>query len=229
MIDERDLKNFSGICRLFPLPRVVMFPHTILPLHIFEPRYRQMTIDALAGDGLVTMVQLETTSPFSATLGTPPIATIGCLGRIIQHERLPEGRFNFLLLGCRRVRLHREIPTDKLYRLAEAEILEEVADPINDEPARGDLIALFREVFGRQREIDPDMTALLESALPLDVLTDIVAHTLRLPSEMKQALLAEPQAAHRASVLLETLRQHLSHSAPPLPTPGKFPPSFSTN
>src|SRR4051812_1397494 len=163
MEDDRDLRNFGGVCRLFPLPGVVLFPHAVLPLHIFEPRYRQMTEDALADDRLVTIVQLRGTSPSDApTLGTPPIETVACLGRILQHERLPDGRFNFLLLGRRRVRLTREIPTGKLYRTAEAEIMEDVDDD-SEGAVRVELTDLFRRAFERQRKLDPDIASLLET------------------------------------------------------------------
>ena len=59
---------------------------------------------------------------------------MGCLGRIIQHERLPDGRFNFLLLGLKRVRVNKEIDTGKLYRMVEVEILEDVAASQPEEP-----------------------------------------------------------------------------------------------
>ena len=51
--------SFDGNVRLFPLPNVVLFPHVLLPLHIFEPHYRQMTADALASDRLLAMVLLK--------------------------------------------------------------------------------------------------------------------------------------------------------------------------
>jgi Lon protease-like protein len=120
-----ELGNFSNRCRLFPLPDVVLFPHALLPLHIFEPRYRQMTEDALAGDRLVTMVQIRPSVKGSRWVEPVPIMEVGCLGKIVQHERLADGRFNFLLLGCKRVRLKREIPGTTLYRIAEAEIMED--------------------------------------------------------------------------------------------------------
>ena len=84
------------------------FPHVILPLHIFEPRYRQMTQDALDGDQLVTIVQACPADKENPWVEPVPIAHVACLGKIIQHERLPDGRFNMLLLGCKRVRLVRE-------------------------------------------------------------------------------------------------------------------------
>src|SRR3954471_24650376 len=122
MADPHELDDFDKVCRLFPLPHVVFFPHAVLPLHIFEPRYRQMTEDALAaGDKLITIVQLRGDQP-GPGFGEPAVAAIACLGKILQHQRLPDGRFNFLLLGLARVKLTREVPSEKLYRLAEAEV-----------------------------------------------------------------------------------------------------------
>ena len=127
---DSDLPDFSRLCRLFPLPDVLLFPHALLPLHIFEPRYRQMTEDALAGDRLVTMVQIRPAPKGSPWVEPVPIMEVGCVGKIVQYERLADGRFNFLLLGCKRVRLKREIPGGKLYRIAEAEIMDdEEPDP----------------------------------------------------------------------------------------------------
>ncbi len=232
MEDDRDLRNFSGTTRLFPLPGCVLFPHAILPLHIFEPRYRLMTEDALAGDQFVTIVQLRPPATGSTGgLGSPPIETVGCLGRILQHERLPDGRFNFLLLGRRRVRLLGELPGGKPYRVAEVEVMDDIPGSGPDEPGRTELIALFRRAFERQQAIDPDLASVLESSLPLGVLTDIVAHALGLPAFLKQRLLAEPRVETRAKTLLSILRQVPTSTPDPDPADDDrpFPPSFSAN
>ncbi len=226
MDDDLDLRNFSGLSRLFPLPRVVLLPHAVLPLHIFEPRYRQMTEDALNDDKLITIVQLST----AASIASPaPIEAVGCLGQILQHERLDDGRFNFLLLGRKRVRLTREISQEKLYRVAEVEILNDIDDKDSNLSGRSELTGLFRRVFEQQHKPDPDLEAILENPLPLGVLTDIVAHALGLPPEFKQDLLAEPRVRRRVNALLSILRQmagpdtHLTDGWRP------FPPPFSTN
>jgi Lon protease-like protein len=223
MDEDRDLREFSGVCRLFPLPRVVLFPHNVLPLHIFEPRYRQMTEDALAGDRLVTIVQLVPLGQVRG-LGSPAIEEVACLGKIHQYHRLPDGRFNFLLVGRKRVRLRREVPSDKLYRLAEVDMIEDESDGRPEEPRRSDLLDLFRDVFQRRHPMDPDLAALLATPLPLGVLTDIVAHALGFPPEVKQALLAEPCADLRADRLLDLLAE-IACSDPP----SRFPPPFSAN
>ena len=109
MDNDIDLRDFENVTRLFPLPGLVMFPHVVLPLHIFEPRYRQMTEDALAGDRLITMIQISPLPKGKSWVEPVQIEEVGCLGRIIQHERLPDGRFNILLLGRKRVRIRREL------------------------------------------------------------------------------------------------------------------------
>jgi Lon protease-like protein len=231
MDDDLDLRHFSNRCRLFPLPNVVLFPHAVLPLHIFEPRYRQMTEDALAGDKLVTMILLHSPTVGNVdTLGSPPIHTVGCVGRILQHERLPDGRFKILLLGRKRVRLTRELPGEKLYRIAEAELLDDVHDDRPEEPRRLELIELFQSAFDRQGvEVAPELAALLEDALPLGVLTDIIAHALGLPLPLKQHLLAEVRIGDRAGTLLDILRQLRGPDTRQRNQDLPFPPPFSAN
>jgi len=218
--------EFSNECRLFPLPDLVLFPHALLPLHIFEPRYRQMTADALAGDGLVTMVQIRLAPEGCPPWAEPvPIMDVGCLGKIIEHERLTDGRFNIVLLGWKRVRLTNEKPSAKLYRIAEAEIIEDQEPGKSLAPARSELIGLFRDLSEKRQCLDDNFRELLDSAVPLGVLSDIIAHALRLPPQVKQALLAEPHVGHR----VETLCMILHHILDQDGSKGAFPPPFSLN
>ena len=106
---------------LFPLPNVVLFPGVFLPLHIFEPRYRAMTEDALAGDRMIGMALLK--PGFEAEYeGRPPIYPVGCMGLITHAERLPDGRFNLVLQGVERFRV-REEDHARVYRLGHIERL----------------------------------------------------------------------------------------------------------
>jgi Lon protease-like protein len=230
MDEDLDLSDSPRVCRLFPLPRVVLFPHAVLPLHIFEPRYKQMTEDALASDSLVTIVQWRAPAP-SQVVGEPPIEDVACLGRILEHERLPDGQFNFLLLGRKRVRLIREIPSPKLYRLAEAEILEDEETELPEEPSRAELIALFCQAIKGNQNLEPDLADLLKSGVPLGVLTDIVAHSLSLPSRIKQLLLAETKVDRRVERLRQILREVAGEDPTPVPEDESrlFPPPFSVN
>jgi Lon protease-like protein len=225
MDNDLDLRDFANVTRLFPLPNLVMFPHVVLPLHIFEPRYRQMTEDALAGDRLITMVQITPPARGEHWTEPVPLESVGCLGKIIQHERLANGRFNLLLLGRKRVRLLREIATEKLYRIAEVAILQDQPAALPEGPARAELIGLFRQLFESQRKLDPALAELLNKPVPLGLLADIITHALDLPPALKQRLLAESSVDRRVDTIRTVLRQV---------TPGEgqhrpFPPPFSVN
>jgi hypothetical protein len=104
---------------IFPLPDVVLFPDTLLPLHVFEPRYRQMVEDALAGDGRIAMAILRPGWE-NEYYGRPPVHPVAGAGEIIQHERLPDGRFNILLRGTMRLGIVGELSEGKPYRVARA-------------------------------------------------------------------------------------------------------------
>ncbi|MBC8116516.1 MAG: LON peptidase substrate-binding domain-containing protein, partial [Candidatus Saccharimonas sp.] len=84
------LEHFSGLAPLFPLPNVVLFPHGLLPLHIFESRYRQMTADALNGEQLIAMSLLQPGWEKTPNQLLPPIHSMVGLGQIVAHERLDD-------------------------------------------------------------------------------------------------------------------------------------------
>ena len=108
---------------IFPLPNVVLFPNVFLPLHIFEPRYRTMIGDALAGDRIVGMVLLQ--PGYEANYeGRPAVFPIGCAGVITHAEPLDDGRYNIVLRGLERFRITGEDST-KMYRLAHIDSLPE--------------------------------------------------------------------------------------------------------
>src|SRR5512135_1917533 len=92
---------------LFPLPNVVLFPRAVLPLHIFEERYKVMTADVLAGDGRLAMALLKSGWE-KDYYGRPAIEQVVCVGQILSHEKLPDGKYNFLLQGRNRARVVRE-------------------------------------------------------------------------------------------------------------------------
>lgn len=110
---------------LFPLPDVVFFPQTILPLHVFEPRYRQLVSDCLAGEPWLAVVRLQPGWEKDYE-GRPPVFEVAGAGEIIQAEVLADGRYNILLDGRTRVRLLGELPADgRPYRVARVARLED--------------------------------------------------------------------------------------------------------
>src|SRR5687768_3160835 len=128
---------------LFPLPSVVLFPRAVLPLHIFEDRYRAMTADALEGDRLIAMALLKPGWEKSY-YARPAIEPVVCVGRIVSHEKLPDGKYNFLLEGVERARIVHELPIGVAYRVAELTCIEQV--PASEpalEPLRQRMVELF--------------------------------------------------------------------------------------
>src|SRR5918993_795944 len=136
---------------IFPLPNVVLFPNVFLPLHIFEPRYRQMVSDALAGERMIGMVLLQPGYEPDYER-SPAVYDVGCAGLITHVERLSDGRFNIVLRGLERFRIvGEENPTSSiLYRRALiAPLTEGLTDPPRDvmKAERAKLEALLAPVF----------------------------------------------------------------------------------
>lgn len=100
---------------IFPLPGAILFPGLALPLHIFEPRYRAMTSDALARDRRIAMIQPQGTGN--------KLFEVGCVGRIGEVEALEDGRFNLVLEGETRFRVLRELDVTTPFRQVEAEAI----------------------------------------------------------------------------------------------------------
>jgi Lon protease-like protein len=220
--------GFSGTVRLFPLPDLVLFPQAMQPLHIFEPRYRQLTADALASDRFITMVLLR---PGWEEIykGDPPIHPVACVGRIVAEQRLHDGRYHLLLRGLRRVRILHELERPTLYRVAQAELL-------TDTPAPAAVAAPLLQQLAEQAAVwVPAQTPaaeqfrkLFQANLDLGALSDVLSSALPLELEIKQALLAELNVERRVRCLL----QHLEKSSPAKEKQDKsnrFPPEFSSN
>src|SRR5262245_7550066 len=149
---------------LFPLSSVVLFPRVRTPLHIFEPRYRQMAEHALAGERWIGMVTVPP-EHVRGLAGDPPVYPIGCAGLISQAQRLPDGRFHIMLDGAFRFRILEEVPRsgERLYRVARVERLADTYDDADRERVRAlrgrvlELVRSLLELADRERaqEITP--------------------------------------------------------------------------
>src|SRR5687768_14710148 len=140
----------SDLLPIFPLPNVVLFPNVFLPLHIFEPRYRQMVGDALAGERMIGMVLLQPGA--NADEGAPAVYDVGCAGLITHVERLADGRYNIVLRGLERFRVvGEEQPSSNiLYRralIAPLADVDGVAGPQLLKSERHKLEALLAPLF----------------------------------------------------------------------------------
>lgn len=192
---------------LFPLPQVVLFPGTLLPLHVFEPRYREMTADALAGPPVIAVALLK--PGFEPLYYTPraPIYDMVSVAHIVQHEQLEDGNYNVLLRGVTRARILEE-DTTEAYRVARIEPVEtfcgsglEKAQELYDE-----LSTVVRSNTGLDPELRKHWLRLFGADLELDELTDLLAAGLPSEPELRQCLLDEPDAATRAVLLSQQIR-----------------------
>jgi uncharacterized protein len=185
---------------IFPLPNVVLFPNVFLPLHIFEPRYREMVADAIKGDRIIGMVLLRPGWEGQYD-GRPEIYPIGCAGLITNAERLADGRYNIVLQGLEKFRVLRE-DESRAYRIATVDGITERAGEDRDEmrAARRRLEALLVPQ-PEGRGADPK----LPSSMPDEDLVNALAQYLELEPVEKQALLERDGLLDRCRSLIELL------------------------
>ena len=192
----------SDLLPLFPLPNVVLFPNVFLPLHIFEPRYREMVADALTSDRMIGMVLLKPRWQDEYE-GRPPVYSIGCSGVMTHAERLADGCYNIVLRGVERFRIVAEDHALSYRRAA--------VEPIAD----GTLSSLDRTAIRTQRArletllapaVDhAEGDAKIPAAMPDEDLVNALAQYLDLEPLERQALLEKGDLRTRAESLVELL------------------------
>jgi ATP-dependent Lon protease len=230
-----DEARFTGDVRLFPLPDLVMFPHVVQPLHIFEPRYRDMLNDALDGDGLLAMSVL---APGWETdyEGRPALLPHVCVGKVVTHHRLDDGRYNLMLLGMRRGRIIAERPATRSFREAEIVIMEDVYPDAGDADRERVQLAVAKAFqrtlpMANEAKCEGALQELLSSDVPLGVLTDLASFALPLKTKLKCELLAEVNVDRRARLLLDAMGEPIAKSpaVPGVKQSLGYPPRFSSN
>jgi uncharacterized protein len=227
--DPSEFQGFAGRTRVFPLPNVVLFPHVIQALHIFEPRYREMTEDALAGDKLITMALLAPGWEPNYE-GRPALQPVACLGRIATHHVLPDGRYNLLLLGLKRVRVLEELPAEHSFREALVQVIDDEYPP-QGAAERQRIQRQLMDGFRRALPLLPDMQEQVEqfvsSDVSLGILTDILAYSLPLSLDEKLLLLREANVDRRAAQLADYMLRMKGGNEPG--SSRAYPPEFSQN
>ncbi|MFT7668957.1 MAG: Lon protease-like protein [Planctomycetota bacterium] len=181
------------IVPLFPLPKIFLYPNVMMPLHIFEPRYRQMIDDLLDRRGWLVITPIR--SGFEDdSMGNPPVYPVGGLGEIVKHSRLPDGGYLITLAGLGRVRI-KEVESDKLYRKVQFEPLQEVQpEGQEDMDLREELRKAILERSDQFLNLPPD--------LPLAPLADLLLHNLDLPVDSMCDVFGEPVVTRRANFAL---------------------------
>lgn len=206
----------ATVVPIFPLPEVTFFPHTLLPLHVFEARYRAMVMDALARDRRLCVVKLR--PGYEETYaGKPPVHPVAGVGEIVSWERLSNGRYNILVRGDARVRIDRELPTDTLYRMVRATVLQEGAPKADV----GALLARIRTACAAlltalERPADLLDTALAEGQ-PSGVVADRIAAAVIPDAVLRQTLLETLDVdarVERVATAVEALVRELKGGRP---------------
>ena len=185
---------------VFPLAGALLFPRGQLPLHIFEPRYREMIKDAMAGDRLIAMVQpRDSREP-------PSLFDVGCLGHISECEQLADGRYNIVLDGLSRFRIAREAQVETLYR--QVEIDREAFDDSDDEDALGIAQRADLEQEARRYADSLGYGVNWEAVSRLDdeALVNGIAQIAPLDAGSKQALLEAEGLVPRADLLVQFMQ-----------------------
>lgn len=195
---------------IFPLPDLTFFPRTMLPLHIFEARYRAMITDCLARDRRLAVVGLR--PGYEATYeGKPPVYAVTGVGFIVQWERLPTGRYNLLLRGEGRVRIDRELPADTLYRMVAATPLDEIgADGPAVDALAGRVKARCQQILSAVGRSGASLRESLDAVTDPAELCDQVASALIPTPSTRQALLEELHVERRLDRLAGALDDLLS-------------------
>lgn len=186
---------------LFPLPNVVLFPGVPLPLHIFEPRYRDMVRDTPPEHGMIGMVLLrgEWRKDY---YGRPDVFPTGCAGRLLSVESLPDGRYNILLHGVREFTVQGELHAHS-YRRAQVRWRAPVSGSL-DIPCRQRLVHLLRR-FTESEGPDVAQKLLGDPSVSDELLVNFFCYALELAPLDKQALLEADSLAARADRLCEVV------------------------
>ena len=188
---------------LFPLPGAILFPRSQLPLHIFEPRYREMVKDAIEGPGRIAMIQPHRLDDDNEA----PLYSVGCVGELVGVEELEDGRYNIVLLGSNRFRLVKETGVDVAYRCAEVDITA-----FNDEEPEPLQMIQRAEVEREARRLGDAMGLAVDWAavakLDDEMLVNAIAQVAPFDVGAKQALLEQETLEGRADLLVQLMQFH---------------------
>jgi hypothetical protein len=188
---------------LFPLPGAILFPRSQIPLHIFEPRYREMVKDAIDGPGRIAMIQPHRLDDDNQA----PLYSAGCVGELVGIEELDDGRFNIVLHGSNRFRLVREVTDDSAYRCAEVDI-----SAFDDEEPPPLALVQRAEVEREARRLGDAMGLAVDwdavARLDDEMLVNAIAQVAPFDVGAKQALLEQPSLDGRADLLVQLMQFH---------------------
>ena len=194
------------IVPVFPLPNVVFFPHTYLPLHIFEPRYRDMVDDAVSGGQCIGMALLKDGWE-EHYYEAPPIFELGCVGRMTTVQKLSDGRFNIVLEGLRRCTYHEETVPSR-YRQAKISLYPRHETDELENSLRNK-VTEAAEIYLQTKKV-PDLCQIIASGRLSDrLLVNSLSAGLDFTPIEKQFLLESDHLSQQARRLLDLIRLKL--------------------
>lgn len=192
---------------VFPLPNVVLFPKTYLPLHIFEPRYRAMVSDAAMSGQCIGMALLKDGWE-TDYYGHPPVFSMGCVGRLVSVQPLADGRSNILLQGLERFEIEREW-YDKAYREATISITVQGTETSLDPTVRRRLFTTL-ESYLLSRDDTPTWQELFREEVSDEIVVNTLSTYLKCTPLEKQFLL-EADSLHQQARRLNNLIEFMMH------------------
>ena len=208
MSEASDMVNGVREMPLFPLP-IVLFPGVPLPLHIFEPRYRQMLNDVRAGNGLFGLSYFDASV---SELETPSPGSVGCVAKVTETQAFADGRSNILTVGVIRYRLEEFVERGDPYLVARVSYFEDDDDDTEavSESAR-DVAETFTRIARAVRTINDERTNLpnIGDTEP-ERLSFLVAAAMEVDTEVKQELLELRSTAERLRRLRDILARAVS-------------------
>jgi len=191
---------------LFPLPRTVLLPGELLPLHVFEERYRAMVREAVVGHRVIGVVAVAPGHE-GEHLGAPPLQEVGCVGFVAQHRELDDGRFLIWLVGLEVFRIDQELDSSTPYRLARVTYLtgrDSASELAGIQPLRTELRSLLPGLVDSDEEARRSMAEQLGDVTDTQLVA-LASHVLELPFERKQLLLETSSVADRFMLVYEDL------------------------
>jgi Lon protease-like protein len=199
---------------IFPLPNAVLFPGALLPLHVFEPRYRELVRDVLQGRKLMGIARLQPGYETDYD-GRPAVFDVLGIGSVIDSVAQPDGRYDIQLRGLTRARIVKELPPDRPYRVVRiAELVDTPSDPALTSAWQRKLISLWSSLAPHLPEGARDLRALTRGAEGAGAYADRLAAAIVGDPDSSQRLLAEVDPAERLRLLTEKLQQILDSVAP---------------
>jgi Lon protease-like protein len=215
--DVERIQAHLGSLPIFPLPTAVLLPYEILPLHVFEPRYKEMIADVIENERPLAIVQLA--SGWEGDYERrPPVEPLCGAGVLVRHERLADGRYNVLVKGIARVEIVKELASRRLYREVSARLAPDSQTPATPREVAGAMESLRRMLFALcASRPGPAASALAQLAIrapDAGALADIVAAALLTDFERRKRSLVTLDPVERLSIAQTAIAELLVKGNP---------------